>query len=277
MRKPKILLHRDDLKIIGVDIAPIKGIAETPLDSHRDDHYMFIIQQKGLFNWELDFSEVVLEGAALCFVTPGQVHCYLSNGNGEGWLVFADTAFVAKPYREIFDTFLHSQQLVQVQNDDAIFSMTAILEKLLEEEDMPLKKALVNSLTDTVIGMFASRMIQSQNLIHTLGSQKYKIETKFRQLIKTRYKDCKLVKDYAALLNITPLYLNEVIKEVSGFAASYWIQQELVLEAKRLLYYTDLDIKEIAYELGYEDHAYFSRFFKKITGMTASAFRNQKP
>lgn len=100
---------------------------------------------------------------------------------------------------------------------------------------------------------------------------------KFRQLIKEQYKDCKLVKDYAALLNITPLYLNEVMKEISGFAASYWIHQEIVLEAQRLLYYTGLDIKEIAFELGYEDHAYFSRFFKKNTGMTASSFRNKKP
>lgn len=77
------------------------------------------------------------------------------------------------------------------------------------------------------------------------------------------------------MLNITPLYLNEIVKEITGFPASYWIQQETILEARRLLYYTDLDIKQIAYRLGYDDHAYFSRFFKKSTGNTASQFRNK--
>ncbi len=80
----------------------------------------------------------------------------------------------------------------------------------------------------------------------------------------------------AAQLHITPLYLNEIVKEITGFPASYWIHQEIMLEAKRLLYYTNLDVKQIAFDLGYEDHAYFSRFFKKNTGLTAGEFRNTK-
>ncbi|HEY8957341.1 helix-turn-helix domain-containing protein [Chitinophaga sp.] len=277
MRKPKILLHQNELMSIGVDIVPIKGLAQKVQTPHRDDHYMFIIQQKGMSAWELDFSAVTLNGASLCFITPGQVHRYLNNKNSEGWLVFADTALTAKPYREIFDTFLHNRQVVDIQKNADIFIMISVLEKLLRNEEMPLKKAVVSSLLDTVTGMIASEIVQFRHSTGGIGSQKYTIATKFRQLVKEQYKDYKLVKDYAALLNITPLYLNEVMKEISGFAASYWIHQEVILEAKRLLYYTGLDIKEIAFELGYEDHAYFSRFFKKNTGMTASLFRRKKP
>ena len=54
---------------------------------------------------------------------------------------------------------------------------------------------------------------------------------------------------------------------------SYWIQHELVLEAKRLLYYSDLTVKEVAFALGYDDHAYFSRLFSKVTGMSPGSFR----
>ncbi|GAA5087448.1 hypothetical protein GCM10023210_10290 [Chryseobacterium ginsengisoli] len=96
-------------------------------------------------------------------------------------------------------------------------------------------------------------------------------------MIQIHYKELKQVKEYASLLNITPLYLNEIVKEITGFSASHWIHQEIILEAQRLLYYTDLDIKQIAFQLGYEDHAYFSRFFKKNTGNTASQFRERKP
>jgi len=69
------------------------------------------------------------------------------------------------------------------------------------------------------------------------------------------------------------LYLNEVSKEITGFIASYWIQNEVLLEAQRLLFYTNMDVKEIAFSLGYEDHTYFSRFFKKNLGCTAGQFR----
>jgi AraC family transcriptional regulator, transcriptional activator of pobA len=76
--------------------------------------------------------------------------------------------------------------------------------------------------------------------------------------VQLRYKQYKQVKDYASFLNITPLYLNEIVKQITGFTVSYWIQQTIMLEAKRLLYYSKMDIKQIAFELGYEDFTYFS-------------------
>ena len=80
---------------------------------------------------------------------------------------------------------------------------------------------------------------------------------------------------YAAALNISTSYLNEAVKDTTGLPVSYWIQQEVVIEAKRLLYYTDKTVKEIAYELGFDDHAYFSRLFVKAEGITALTFRKQ--
>ncbi len=54
---------------------------------------------------------------------------------------------------------------------------------------------------------------------------------------------------------------------------SYWIMQEVVLEAKRLLYYSEMNTKEIAHTLGYEDHTYFSRIFKRTANLTPLEFR----
>jgi AraC-like DNA-binding protein len=54
------------------------------------------------------------------------------------------------------------------------------------------------------------------------------------------------------------------------------IQNRVILEAKRLLYYTDKSAKEIAFELGFEDAAYFSNFFKKHTSLSPSLFKKQK-
>jgi YesN/AraC family two-component response regulator len=75
------------------------------------------------------------------------------------------------------------------------------------------------------------------------------------------------------VLHLSISYLNEIDKETTGFTVSYWIQQEVVLEAKRLLYYSQCSVKEIAHALGYADHTYFSRLFKKVEGRTPGEFR----
>jgi AraC family transcriptional activator of pobA len=91
----------------------------------------------------------------------------------------------------------------------------------------------------------------------------------------TEYKQLKSPGDYAAALHLSLSYLNEAVKEATGFTITYWIHQEVMLEAKRLLYHSSCTVKEIAYELGYEDPTYFSRLFKKTVGKTPGDFREQ--
>lgn len=78
---------------------------------------------------------------------------------------------------------------------------------------------------------------------------------------------------YASLLHISPVYLNEVVKEVTGISATSYIRNELILQAKRLLVHTDYAIKEVSNSLGIDDYAYFSRVFTQTTGISPSAFR----
>lgn len=79
----------------------------------------------------------------------------------------------------------------------------------------------------------------------------------------------------AEQLNISTSYLNECVKNTTGHSVSYHIQQRVILEAQRLLYYSDGSVKEIATELGYDDYPYFSRLFTKVAGMSALAFKNK--
>jgi AraC family transcriptional activator of pobA len=77
------------------------------------------------------------------------------------------------------------------------------------------------------------------------------------------------------MLHVSPAYLNECVKTTTGHSVSYWIQQQIILEAKRLLGYSDLSIKEIASGLGYDDYAYFTRLFTKAGGCTPARFRKK--
>lgn len=99
------------------------------------------------------------------------------------------------------------------------------------------------------------------------------ITAKFKELIHDQIKTHHEVNYYASLLNITPNHLNKCVKTVTGKSAVKWIDDNIVLEAKYLLFQTTLTVGEIATQAGFEDQSYFSRFFKKLEGISPVQYR----
>jgi AraC family transcriptional activator of pobA len=99
---------------------------------------------------------------------------------------------------------------------------------------------------------------------------------KFIGLLKKHFHTRKFVTDYASLLAVTPNYLNRTVKKVTGFPTSHHIQQQIILEAKRQAIYTSESMKQIAYSLGFDNPAHFSKFFKNNCGVNFTEFKNQQ-
>jgi len=97
---------------------------------------------------------------------------------------------------------------------------------------------------------------------------------KFSLLLEGYFKKEHEVRFYAAALHKSPKTLSNVFSLLKQPAPSVLIRNRLILEAKRYLYYTDKSAKEIAWELGFENPAHFSRFFKAYSGENISSFRN---
>jgi AraC-like DNA-binding protein len=97
----------------------------------------------------------------------------------------------------------------------------------------------------------------------------------FRQLIEKHFRLLRLPKEYAELMYITPNYLNALCQDVTGKSAGDLIRDRIILEAKRFLTNANMDISEISYELNFQDNSYFTRFFKKSTGITPEVFRKK--
>jgi AraC family transcriptional regulator, transcriptional activator of pobA len=113
--------------------------------------------------------------------------------------------------------------------------------------------------------MSGSRMFESDHKKQLLND--------FRKIVNSRFNSLSTAKDYARELNITPNYLNALCQEFFYKTVSEIIQERIILEAKRMLMHTSLNISEIGYKLGFKDNSYFGRYFKKVVGMTPMKFR----
>lgn len=97
----------------------------------------------------------------------------------------------------------------------------------------------------------------------------------FCELIETHYAQPWAVAQYADKVGVTPAHLNVLCRENVGQSALSLIHQRRLLEAKRLLVYTSLTVSGVSDALGFSDPAYFTRFFKRLTGLSPKAFRDQ--
>ena len=121
----------------------------------------------------------------------------------------------------------------------------------------------------------ATRSWKRQHLTNDVTDQQTDLEffRKFTRLVEEHYKSKHTVADYADLLCMAPKTITHKLNRLRLPQPNDVIKNRIILEAKRLLAHTSLTAKEIAYDLGYNDPAYFSRLFQNKTGESPSSFR----
>lgn len=119
--------------------------------------------------------------------------------------------------------------------------------------------------------ILCTRIYKDQNnLIH---EEETSLIREFNFLVEQHFRDKHKVADYASLLNRSPKTLSNIFQKHSSKSPLQFIQSRKILESKRLLGYSDLQVQEIGYQVGYDDVQSFSRFFKKQTGHSPLSYR----
>ena len=224
----------------------------------------------------VDFNEFVLNGSSLYFILPGQVHRYTySSKKTAGWFLAIDAGLIPDEFRAVLeDPFLSVRPISpEAQCMEQMGRCLGLAHDLATASGF--SKRAVYSLLTSFVAMVANSYAQQKAMPVGKRSRSQVITRDFRALLTREYKQLKSPGDYAAALHLSLSYLNEAVKEATGSTVTHCIQQEVVLEAKRLLYHSSCSVKEVAYELGYEDPTYFSRMFKKAVGKTPGDFREQ--
>lgn len=99
------------------------------------------------------------------------------------------------------------------------------------------------------------------------------LQRRFEALLEDHFSTHLGVADYARLLSVTPTHLSRVMRQTTGLSTSAAIEARIIQEARRHLAFSNLQVSEVGYQLGYNDPAYFSRVFARATGQSPRAFR----
>lgn len=247
---------------------------------HRDDHYQLLFAAEGSYHFQIDFESISIMAPFVLCIEPGQVHHTVKSEHMKGWALGVEPAFLEDEFRYFLDN--KNNQLIKIQSTDLQFlqNMNGLLNIAYQLQSnntsvYTSKSALL--LINAVFCLLIDKATHTPLSIKETSKEKraYIIGQQFRALLKEKYKDWKSPSQYAQALSVSTSHLNDTIKEITGKSVSLQIQEHNITEAKRLLYFTDLEVREVAYQLGYEDPIYFGKLFKKLTTITPLAFRNQ--
>lgn len=121
--------------------------------------------------------------------------------------------------------------------------------------------------------ILCTRVYKADDNYNILDNSKVDIVREFNFLVEQNFRTIHTVAEYAALLNKAPKTLSNLFSKLADKTPLQYIHERKLLEAKRMLGFTDLSIKEIAYDLGFEEIQAFSRFFKKLEGVSPKSFK----
>ena len=243
--------------------------------AHREDRHSFFLLEKGIVTVEIDFQKFEIKAPSIVYMHPDQVHriLKLENVTVSSWAINNES--LNPEYLKLLESLTPAKPLVLKQETFSIISeAVSLCIKFSKRKNDKLYHSLLKDSCNALVALVISQYLAFAKSTDTITRFKL-IADAFKSLLESNFISVKRPTAYAQKLNISTPYLNECVKNATGYSVSYHIQQRIILEAKRLLYHSDKSVKEISSELGYDDYPYFSKLFTKAAGMTPLTFRNK--
>jgi len=252
--------------------------SETP---ERLNRFEIIWVKKGNGVLQVDGQEFDFSGSVIFCVAPGHMRQWNDEVSIEGYYISFTPEFLY-----LSEGYSNNSAWLEKCNEQLVMATNSIGEEMASELDIIARKMkweyknYFNQKLEVLKGLLNIFMIYfSRNLTEPQGEvlqgREAELVRKFINLLKRNFAKQKLVIEYAGQLCVTPNYLNRVVKKVTGLTASHHIQQQIIMEAKRQAMYSQVSMKEIAYGLGFDNLAHFSKYFKTNSGINFTDFKRQ--
>lgn len=262
-----------------IKLQPLKTALKR--EYHRHDYHEIMFFEKGGGEHIIDFRKQKINDHSAHFVLPGQVHKLNRANTSTGYaLLFSEDLILKGEHGKsnlLFDLpFYNEKFLSHLVLGKADYEEIAFhLEKLVKEEEneLPLSNSITSAYTTLILYLLNRACCRSKPRNTADTNSKTALLIRFKRLTEQNFSLGHKPGDYASMLHVSTGYLNDIIREAYGKTTGEVIQDRIILESKRLLFYTDLSVNEVARKLGFNDPAYYTRLFKKHLHATPKEYR----
>jgi len=267
-----IKLKESVIKFFSIDYkTDDNGFVSNP---HSHKHYEIFYFEKGNASHFIDFEEFEIKDNSFFLISYNQVHYITAKPNSHniGYVISIDHEIIHlldNEMTELFGGFSQSPAFYLKKDD----FFTSLFKQIQAESQF--KKPKSNELILHFIKILLTYVCREQKQIPQVKADKNNLYLKFLTLLENNFNQIKSVQGYAKLLHVTAKQLNMVCKKATKKTALSVIHERINLEAKRKLFYSESPVKDICYDLGFEDTGHFNNFFKKMNRKTPMEFRDE--
>ncbi len=266
-----------ELKAIDVDTYCVAN------ENEQSDYYKIFWIEDGYGEYQIDFKSFKIEKSGLFFLSPGQILTIESEKVKSGYQISFDREFycVETHGKEIacngvlFNNVHRATMIPLVKEDNPYF--LDVLQNMMKEIESP--GPAHREMLETYLRMFligALRKWESLNLKPEVKEdEQSRLAADFIALVEKHFTHFHSVTAYAEKLGVSPKSISKRLNILGYKKPTEIIRDRIVLQAKRELRFSNKSVKEIAFELGFDDPAYFTRYFKKGVGESPLSYREK--
>lgn len=249
---------------------------------HRHDFFEVLYLHLGSGFHVIDGNKYEIKPPCVFFMSPGQAHKLELSNDIEGYIFLFNADFYLLNRRNqnsliefpFFYTIHQDNPPLLLTNPDDVRFLETLFRQSITEADLSgeYKPEMLRSLLDLILTTCAARYNKNEHL-NQRGKGQILVK-QFFQLLEENYAQNLSINRYAGMLGVTPNHLTQTVKLLTGKTSSQMIKGKQLLEIKRLLVHTNLSVSEIANQLNFDDQSYFTKFFKRETGLTPLQYRS---
>lgn len=247
---------------------------------HSHSYYQIIWFYNEGGTHTVDFKTYDIKKNTLLFINKDQIHAFDDNLKVQGRLIHFNESFFMHAEVDIFLKYhlFNSAQnpiyLLNQQHSALASSYISLMQQELQNRNAFGNEEVIRFLLKSLL-IILERVHHSAVGRNIALTDNYEIQYyKFKELLEENYFNNLSVNAYAELLSVSSKTLATIVKHMVGKSPSEVITERIILQAKRLLKFTALQIQEIAFQLGFSDDSYFVKYFKRHVGVSPNAFRN---
>lgn len=253
---------------------PVAGA--SVIENYRSpDFYVFLLFEKCSGIHTVDFIDYQQKDLQLHISFPGQIHSWNSGSETIGHKLLVSKSLIETSLFVTQFAHLKSNGYPVIDISHEVFNhLVREFSAIGHELGLPTPSWDVIHLRTQLVTAITNRLLEEVTDVTSIQKITHPVLVKFQFLVEEYFREMRSVAEYAEKLFVSANYLSALCRKFKGVPPKKIIDQRIILETKRLLYGTDMSIKDLANNLGFPDPASFSNFFKSNTGMYPKKYKN---